>query len=162
MSEITIRGASLADLDAVAAVEAACFPPAEAAGRETFRVRLQQFPERFFVAQTEGKIVGIVNGCASNLPLIEDRLFHEEGHEPDGCNQMVFGLAVLPEYQRRGIGAALMQHLIVFARGQGMKSVILTCKAHRIAYYAKLGFENLGVSASAHGGAQWYDMVLTL
>ena len=152
----------MADLDAVTAVEAICFPLEEAADRDTFRVRLQQFPERFFVAECDGAVIGIVNGCASNLPLIEDRLFHKEGHEPDGCNQMIFGLAVLPDYQRRGIGAMLMQRIIAFSRERGMKTVVLTCKAHKVAYYAKFGFVDLGVSASAHGGAQWFDMVLTL
>ena len=151
----------MADLDAVTAVEAVCFPPEEAANRDTFRVRLQQFPERFFVAEQEDCVIGIVNGCASDLPLIEDRLFHKEGHEPNGCNQMIFGLAVLPEYQCRGIGAMLMHRIISFAREQGMKNVVLTCKAHKVAYYEKFGFVNLGVSVSNHGGAQWFEMVLT-
>ena len=35
-----IRTATIQDLDAVAAVEAACFPPAEAATREEFAGRL--------------------------------------------------------------------------------------------------------------------------
>lgn len=75
---------------------------------------------------------------------------------------MIFGLAVAPDCQRQGIGAKLMEHMIAFCRKTDMEQVILTCKQEKIAYYAKFGFENKGVSQSVHGGAVWYDMVLTL
>ena len=39
--------------------------------------------------------------------------------------------------------------------------MILTCKEELIPYYEQFGFENRGLSASVHGGAAWYDMVLT-
>jgi len=157
-----IRNVSPADLDAVTALEAATFPVAEAASREAFSYRIHTFPERFFVAETEGQIIGLVNGCASNLSAIEDELFEPQGHEPDGVNQMIFGLAVHPDYQRQGIGAALLQHLIGFSRETSMKRVILTCKQEKLAYYSKFGFENRGISQSSHGGAVWYDMILEL
>ena len=162
MCKITVRNVTPADLEAVTAVEAACFPPAEGATRESFALRIAAFPERFFVACDGDKIVGLVNGCASHLPLIEDSMFEDGGHDPAGCNQMIFGLAVLPDYQRRGIGAMLMQTLIAFARQTGMQSAVLTCKAEKLAYYGKFGFENRGVSQSQHGGVVWYDMVLPL
>ena len=155
-----IRNVTAADLAAVTALEAACFLPAEAAGEKAFAYRISAFPERFFVAEENGKIIGMVNGCASSLPTIEDALFEPQGHEPDGKNQMIFGLAVLPEYQRQGIGAALLNHLITWSKEQGMERVILTCKEHKLPYYSKFGFENHGISASCHGGAVWYDMVL--
>ena len=157
-----IRTVTAADLDAVTALEAACFPPAEAATREAFAYRIAAFPERFFVAEEAGRIIGLVNGCASNLPAIEDRLFEPQGHEPDGRNQMVFGLAVEAACRRRGVGAALLNRLIDFARQQAMERVILTCKEEKIPYYAGFGFQNRGVSGSVHGGAVWYDMVLEL
>lgn len=162
MCKITIRNVTALDLDAVTAVEAACFPPAEGATRESFAGRIAQFPERFFVACDGENIVGLVNGCASNLPLIEDSMFESGGHDPAGKNQMIFGLAVLPDYQRRGIGALLMQTLIDYARNTDMDTVVLTCKEAKLAYYSRFGFENRGVSASVHGGVVWYDMVLPL
>ena len=160
--EYHIRNVTPADLDAVTAVEAACFPPAEAASREAFAYRIAAFPERFFVAETNGQIIGLINGCASNLPVIEDPLFEPQGHESDGAHQMIFGLAVLPEYRKQGVAAALLAHLIQFARESGMEQVILTCKQEKLAYYGKFGFKNHGISNSAHGGAIWYDMILTL
>ena len=157
-----IRTVTAADLDAVTALEAACFPPAEAATREAFAYRIETFPERFFVAERQGRIIGLVNGCASDLPAIDDRLFEPQGHDPQGKNQMVFGLAVHPDCRNNGIAAALLRRLIGFAREQGMNQVILTCKQEKIPYYQKFGFQNRGVSASEHGGAVWYDMVLPL
>ena len=43
-TDIKIIQASPADLDAVTAVEAVCFPAAEAAGRQSFAHRLAAFP----------------------------------------------------------------------------------------------------------------------
>lgn len=157
-----IRTVTAADLDAVTALEAACFPPAEAATREAFAYRIETFPERFFVAERQGRIIGLVNGCASDLPAVDDRLFEPQGHDPEGKNQMVFGLAVHPDCRNNGIAAALLRRLIDFAREQDMNQVILTCKQEKIPYYQKFGFQNRGVSASEHGGAVWYDMVLPL
>ena len=157
-----IRNVTRSDLEGVTALEAACFSSAEAASGETFAYRIATFPERFFVAEQDGKIIGMINGCASSQATITDDLFEPQGHEPEGKHQMIFGLAVLPQYQRQGIGAALMEHMTAFCKKTEMEKVVLTCKEEKIAYYAKFGFENMGVSASVHGGSVWYDMILTL
>lgn len=44
-----IRTATLQDLAAVTALEAACFPAAEAAPEAAFRARLETYPESFWV-----------------------------------------------------------------------------------------------------------------
>ena len=54
----------------------------------------------------------------------------------------------------------LMEHMIGDARAKGRKGLILTCKDRLIHYYEKFGYKNMGVSASVHGGAVWYDMLL--
>lgn len=148
------------DLEAAAMVEAACFPPAEAADPGTLKSRAAVFPESFLVAKTE-HVVGLVNGCVTNQERITDGLFADAAaHRPDGMYQAVFGLAVLPEYQRYGIGKALMRAFCSRAREAGRQGVILTCKDRLIVYYETLGFQKLGLSASVHGGATWYDMLL--
>lgn len=157
-----IRNVTPADLDAVTALEAACFPPEEAAARTAFTYRIAAFPERFFVAVTAGRIIGMVNGCASSLPSIEDRLFGPQGHEPEGKNQMIFGLAVDAAYRNQGVGGTLLEHMAAYAQGVGMEQVILTCKAEKLAFYARHGFESKGVSRSTHGGKVWYDMIRVL
>ncbi len=161
MINFTIRPVEKTDLDAVTAVEAVCFPAAEAATKESFEHRIATFPECFFVAVHDHKIIGFINGCATDERTIHDEMFEDSSlHKVDGCYQSIFGLDVIPEYQRQGIAAELMNHLIENARAKGRKGLILTCKDRLIHYYEKFGYQNLGVSASVHGGAVWYDMLL--
>ena len=163
MNEIMIRGIKKEDLNQVAGIETECFPAAEAASKQSIKLRIDTFPESFFVAEKNGKIVGFINGCATNSPVIYDELYHNVSHHiPDGESLTVFGLDVLPEYQRQGIAAKLMNYYIKTARNDGRKRVILTCKDRLVHYYEYFGFVNMGISESTHGGAQWFNMTLTL
>ena len=162
MEGITIRTATPADLDAICTLEDKTFPPAEAGTRAAFIYRIHAFPERFLLAEKDGQLVGMVNGCLSDLPVIADELFEETGHDPKGRNQMIFGLATDPAWQRQGIAALLMETLIAQCRREGRENMVLTCKERLIHYYEKFGYQNRGVSASVHGGAVWYDMVCPL
>lgn len=156
-----IRPVKKDDLEAVVQVEAICFPTAEAATAASLKERIETFPECFFVAETDGEIIGFINGMATDSKTIEDIMFEDSAlHKTDGIYQSIFGLDVLPEYQRNGIAASLMEHMIEDARTKGRKGLILTCKDRLIHYYAKFGYENIGISASVHGGAVWYDMIL--
>ncbi len=160
--EYIIRQARPEDLDQVAEVERICFPEAEAAGRESLRLRIQAFPESFLVAEEQGgAIIGFINGAVTDKKTISDDMFEDAGlHKEDGAYQSIFGLDVLPQYRRQGIAAALMEGLIRFAEEKGRKGLILTCKERLIPYYGKFGYRNMGVSESVHGGAVWYDMIM--
>lgn len=161
MPNIIIRPVTPDDLDAVTSVEAICFPEAEAATRTSFAQRIAAFPECFFVAVCDDKIIGFINGCATNERTIRDEMFVDSNlHTKDGIYQSIFGLDVLPEYRCQGIAARLMEYLIENARARNRKGLILTCKERLIHYYEKFGYRNLGISASVHGGAVWYDMLL--
>lgn len=158
----TIRPVTSNDLDAVARVEATCFPPAEGADLETFRTRIATFPDSFFVAETKDKeIIGFINGCVTDRPILGDELYHDASlHKQDGDYQTIFGLDVLPAYQRQGVAFDLMNHMIQKTKERGKKGLILTCKDHLIHYYEKFGYQHQGVSDSTHGGATWNDMLL--
>lgn len=159
--DVRIRQVTAADLDAVAQVEAVCFPAAEAATKESLRQRIAAFPECFFVAETEGRVIGFINGCVTNERTIRDEMFEDAGlHDPKGEYQAIFGLDVVPEYQHQGLASRLMRHLIADAEARGRKGLILTCKDRLIGFYETFGYRSLGVSASVHGGAVWYDMIL--
>lgn len=163
MNDINIRNASLNDLNRVAEIEAICFPPLEAASLESIRKRIEVFKDSFFIAESNGEIIGFINGCITNSPVIYDKMYHDiSEHIPDGCNAAIFGLDVLPEYRCKGIAGKLIKYFIQKSKSDGRKTVILTCKENLIHYYEGFGFKNLGISESVHGGAQWYDMELTL
>ena len=157
-----IRNATLEDLDAITAVEATCFPPAEAADKNSFQLRITTFPESFFLAETmDDEIIGFINGCTTNETVLKDELYHNVSlHNPAGDYQTIFGLDVLPAYRRQGIAADLMNHLIEISKKRGKKGIILTCKDHLIHYYETFGYEHQGISNSTHGGAVWNDMTL--
>lgn len=159
--EILIRQVTEDDLDAVTRVEAVCFPEAEAATRDSFSQRIRTFAESFFVAEKDGEIIGFINGCVTDEKTICDEMFEDAAyHKPDGAYQSVFGLDVVPEYQHQGLAQRLMHHLIADAEAKGRMGLILTCKDRLIGFYEQFGYRNLGVSASVHGGAVWYDMIL--
>ena len=65
MTDISIRLVTMDDLDAVTAVEAECFPAAEAATRSSFEQRIRTFPESFFVAvhDTANAVHRLYHGC---------------------------------------------------------------------------------------------------
>lgn len=158
---IKIRQVSIKDLDSVAEVEASCFPEAEAATKSSLKERIKKFPESFFVAELEGKIIGFINGCIINGTVIYDELYKDSTlHVPNGDYQTIFGIDVIPEYRNRGIAAQLMNYMIEVSKDAGRKGVILTCKEKLIHYYMKFGYKNKGISESVHGGAEWYDMIL--
>lgn len=162
----TIRTVVPGDIDALAAVEAACFPAAEAASRESLKVRAEAFADSFLVAELTsgaeaGRIIGFINGAVTDSRTIADEMFEDVSlHNPDGRYQSIFGLDVILEYRGRGVAADLMRHMIEAARKQGRAGLILTCKERLIGYYQKFGYKNMGVSRSVHGGAVWYDMIL--
>lgn len=163
METVIIRAVRPDDLDRIAAIEAACFPASEAAPHEAFKLRIATFPDFFLVAEIDGRIIGFINGCVTDSPVIFDELFHDAKlHLPHGQNLCVFGLDVMPEFRKQGIASRLMNDFISTARNSGRKKVILTCKARLVAYYETFGYVNDGLSASSHGGAQWFDMTLTL
>lgn len=157
-----IRTASLDDLSAITAVEAVCFPPAEAAGPESFRRRLTVYPDHFWLLFDGETLVGFVNGMVTQAADLTDEMYDNAAlHDPAGAWQMIFGVDTLPAYRRQGCAQRLLEQAIAEARAQGRKGLVLTCKEHLLHYYAKFGFVSEGISQSVHGNVRWYQMRLT-
>lgn len=157
-----IRTAHPEDLDAVTAVEAACFPTAEAADRAEFEQRLRYYGSHFWLALEGGVLIGFVDGMVTDRADLTDDLYeHAELHDEHGAWQMIFGVNTMPAYRRQGVAEALLRRAIADAKAQGRKGLVLTCKDALVHYYARLGFASEGVSVSTHGGAVWYQMRLT-
>ena len=158
-----IRTAALADLPAVTAVEAACFPAAEAATEAAFAKRLAVYPNHFWLMEdNNGSLVCFVNGLVTDEPHLRDEMYADAGlHNENGAWQMIFGVNTLPAYRRQGLAEQVLRQVIEDAKAQGRKGCVLTCKEKLLHYYGKLGFVNEGVSQSTHGGVVWYEMRLT-
>lgn len=157
-----IRNATMNDLQALAAVEAECFPPEEAATEADLRKRLEVYPNHFWLLCEEETVIGFIDGMVTDEPNLRDEMFENAGlHQEDGVWQMIFGLNTIPAYRRQGYAGKLIEKLTEAARQQGRKGVVLTCKERLVAYYSKFGFVNEGISQSEHGGVVWYQMRLT-
>ena len=156
-----IRTATIQDLDAITALEAVCFPPAEAASRESFQARLVVFGDHFWLLFDGEKLVSMVNGMVTDLPDLTDEMYHDAGmHDPKGSWQMIFGVETHPDYRRKGYAQQVLNRAIADAKKQGRAGLVLTCKEALVHYYAKFGFKDEGVSGSTHGGAVWHRMRL--
>ena len=157
-----IRTADAADLAAIAAVEAACFPAAEAATEADFAARLAVYPNHFWLLEEDGTLISFIDGMVTDEPVLRDEMYENAAlHHESGAWQMIFGVNTLPEYRKRGCAGRVMERVIADARTQGRKGCVLTCKAALVHYYEKFGYVNEGRSDSTHGGAEWYDMQLT-
>lgn len=159
--EVLIRNAKKEEAALLAQIEAECFPAAEAAGKQDIEARMDVFEDCFFVAETNGKIVGFINGAVAKEASLPDQMYHDASlHDPNGAYQTVFGLDVLPAYRRNGIAGRLLERMIHHARECQRRGVVLTCKDHLVHYYAGFGFKHCGVADSTHGGAKWNEMKL--
>ncbi len=92
-------------------------------------------PELDFVAEHSGKIVGHIAYTRSGIATLQGKTIET----------LTFGpLSVKPEFQRRGIGAALIGHSLEKARRLGCRAILIL--GHP-AYYPRFGFK----PASAFG-----------
>jgi ribosomal protein S18 acetylase RimI-like enzyme len=71
-------------------------------------------------------------------------------HQPVGAVTEVAGVATLPAFRRRGLGAAVTAFLVADARRRGIETVFLTAGSDEIArLYSTLGFRRVGTSCIA-------------
>lgn len=158
-----VRTATAEDLQAIASVEAACFPAAEAATEEEFSERIRYYGNHFWLMFDETRLIAFVDGFVTNEPDLTDDMYDKaDMHDENGQWQMIFGVNTLPEYRKRGYAGKLILQAIEDARKQGRRGLVLTCKDKLVSYYAKFGFVNEGQSEkSKHGGVDWNQMRLT-
>lgn len=119
------------DLPAVLAIERVSFPNPwhESTFRGEIHNRSISFPY-VMLKEGENKVVGYV-------------IYWKVGDEVQVNN-----IAVHPDYRRRGLGEALLRHVIAKAKEQGVNFISLEVRRSNLAaqsLYRKLGFEPLGV-----------------
>jgi len=145
------------DLDQVMHINKICLP--ENYATYFFMDLYERFPETFIVAEENGEIVGYVM-CRIETGLPDFGLLGiaKRGH--------VISIAVLPEHQREGIGAALMHEAMAGMRTQKAKECFLEVRVSNtpaVNLYKKLRFN---ASRVVHGyyadGEDAYIMSLKL
>ncbi len=137
LRSFTFRRADAADILQVMQINLETLP--ENYPEFFFRDLLNKFPESFFVAESEGKLIGYImcrmEGGISNFSISWVR----KGH--------IVSVTVLPQYRRRGVGTELITRAInAMAECYDAKEVILEVRVSNtpaIAIYGKLKFSQI-------------------
>lgn len=152
--ELKIRRAEAVDLEAIARLEAECFPPSEADSLEMIEMRSN------LLAELDGRVVGYINSLPISSERLDDRFYTPNppiDRSAEGVALMSLG--VEEKNRRRGIASALINESI---ERTTKKFLVLVCKREKVEYYRKFGFECVGVSNVTLGGERWFDMRLKL
>lgn len=127
MKGLEIRPFEIEDTDGVLAVWTSVGMMREGRNqRDDIQKKLRHSPDSFFIGVCEGVVAAAVIA----------------GY--DGHRGWIYRLAVRPEFQRRGIGSAMVEHAESWLRQQGcpkMKLQIEPQRADIVEFYRKLGFE---------------------
>jgi predicted N-acetyltransferase YhbS len=82
------------------------------------------------------------------------------GNKEEGRTVAIHSLAVLPEFQHKGLGSTIMKaYLDRLAKQDVADKAALIAHEEMIPYYEKFGFKCLGKSEAQFGGGGWFDMV---
>jgi len=138
----TLRRFQPPDLEKVIHINQVCLP--ENYSSYFFMDLYEHYPETFIVAEVYSEVVGyIMCRIETGLPDFGLLGITRRGH--------VISIAVLPEYQRKGVGQALMQEAMSRMRTYKAKECYLEVRSSNtsaINLYKKLGFET---SRTVHG-----------
>jgi putative acetyltransferase len=130
--EITLRSETNNDIDAITEVTIAAFQTLEISNHtEQFIIEALRANHALavsLVAETNGRVIGHI---AFSPVAISDGTINWYGLGP---------VSVLPEYQRKGIGSALIQEGLSRLQDIGAKGC---CLVGHPQYYRKFGFENI-------------------
>jgi len=77
----------------------------------------------FLVCEIDGKVVGVVRG------------------NYDGSRAIIHQLSVHPQYQRRGIGTALVKEIVKRFQERGAPTVSATVTDESLGFWQKMGFK---------------------
>ncbi len=161
--QVYFRQVRRSDLDNCAGLEQLCYTDQEAATREHIAKRIETYPDGFFVAESEGQIIGMINCGATHMDDITDELYMQlAGHVRNGKHSVIFSLAVHPDYRGRGIAHELINLVIEASKKKQKQSVHLLCKKSLINFYEHLGFGSPKLTDSSFNNSNWYELSFPL
>lgn len=129
-SEVKFRLFKPGDLGAVIAINRRELP--ENYSPSFFYELYRDYPNTFIVAEVDGNVVGYIMCRMEHVPMLTG--FKKRGH--------VVSIAVLREYQRRGIGSTLMRKAMEGMKSYGAEECYLEVRVSNeraIRMYKKLG-----------------------
>ena len=94
---MSIRHALPSDVDTLAEIEAASYPSAEGASRQSIAGRVAVYPDCFWLLDEGGEVKAFVNGFVTDTPDLTDEMYDDPHlHTPKGGWQMIFSVVTAP------------------------------------------------------------------
>ncbi len=139
---ITIRQATLSDLEEMLAIEEATLSLEEALSRQSLEESIRKTADTFLVAGDENQLVGYVLG--------EDQSIHPKWIE-------IKSLTIHPDYWGQGLGTLLLAALKQVTVELDYQGILLQSPDELLSYFEMNGFVEEEVTGSHYGsGPEWY------
>ena len=110
------------------------------------RARQLASPIRFQVFVREQRVPAEIELDDMDAPSLHAIAFENEKAIGTGacCTTSIGRMAILKEWRRRGIGAAILKALIDAAERRGDREIALSAQLHAVEFYRTHGFEPVG------------------
>lgn len=145
---ITIRQATLSDLNEMLAIEEANFLSEEAVSRQSLEESIRKSAGTFLVARDENQLVGYVLGSLVS-----------ETHTQALLNLEIKRLAIHPDHRGQGLGTFLLASLKQAAVEGGVKCLRLTCPDDFLSYFEMNGFVEEEVTEAQYASSSEWNLI---
>ena len=145
---ITIRQATLSDLDEMLAIEEANFSAEEAVSRQSLEECIRKSAGTFLVARDENQLVGYVLGALVSRSYTQTSL-----------NLEIKRVAIHPDHRGQGLGTLLLASLKQVAVEGGVKCLRLTCPDDFLSYFEMNGFVEEEVPEALYASSSEWNLI---
>ena len=143
---ITIRQATLSDLNEMLATEEANFSAEETLSRQSLEESIRKSAGTFLVARDENQLVGYVLGA-----LVSETHTHTNG------SLEIKRLAIHPDHRGQGLGTLLLASLKQVTVELDYQGILLQSPDELLSYFEMNGFVEEEVTGSQYdSGSEWY------
>lgn len=145
---ITIRQATLSDLEEILAIEEANPSLEEAFSHQSLEESIRKTAGTFLVAGDENQLVGYVLGSLVS-----------ETHTQALLNLEIKRLAIHPDHRGQGLGTLLLASLKQVAVEGGVKCLRLTCPDDFLSYFEMNGFVEEEVPEAQYASSSEWNLI---
>lgn len=145
---VRLRPVRETDLDAVLAIQAACYPPAMQEGAPVVLARIRAAGDTSLVAESEGQVCAYVFAYRSTRGAVTP-LDAPFAVDADGDTLYIHDLSVAPDAGGRGLARRLVEQLRGHARAAGLAYCALVSVQSSQAFWERLGLREAACGGKA-------------